>query len=188
MISSGTGPYTRPNSGVKCRESHPGQHRRSTPHKTPSQVGPANQPLAHAVSLSCTPTTMDLEGFEDENPFEQDIDHIQSESSSLSKVAIYEPSSPPPHLAHALSPSSPPHQPSFPSGEPHGGAAPQFKTDFCCARDRYLHNSDDFELTVGSHRQFALLYLSNWCERSPMPRRLAQGPVHRTLSTSFAQG
>lgn len=91
---------------------------------------------------------MDLEGFEDENPFEQDIDHIQSESSSLSKVAIYESSSPPSHTIRALSPSSAPHQTSFPSGEPHSAVAPQFKTDFCCARDRYLHNTDDFEVTI----------------------------------------
>ncbi|KAJ3550331.1 hypothetical protein NMY22_g536 [Coprinellus aureogranulatus] len=91
---------------------------------------------------------MDLEGFEDENPFEQDVDNIASESSSLSKVAIYEPSSPPPNPARAFSPTSAPHQRPFPPTDPHRGSAHQFKTDFCCARDRYLHSSDDFQIMI----------------------------------------
>ncbi|KAF5338617.1 hypothetical protein D9611_012815 [Ephemerocybe angulata] len=91
---------------------------------------------------------MDMEGFEDENPFEQDLDAIPSATSSMSKVAIYEPSSPPPHASSALSPSSPPHRAAFASTESHGAQASNYKTDFCCTRDRYLHTNDDIEIVI----------------------------------------
>ncbi|KAF8972655.1 hypothetical protein BDZ97DRAFT_1782088 [Flammula alnicola] len=78
-----------------------------------------------------------LDGFEEENPFEQDGDHIPSETSSTSKVALYEPPSPP-HPSRQLSPTSPNmNRPPFPS-----------LTDFCCARDRVLHNGDDIEILI----------------------------------------
>ncbi|KAJ2919453.1 hypothetical protein MD484_g897, partial [Candolleomyces efflorescens] len=83
-----------------------------------------------------------MEGFEDENPFEQDAEHIPSETSS---VAIFEPSSSPPPHSGAVSPTSPQHHQSFRGPEPQTHAASN-RTDFCCTRDRYLHANDDAEI------------------------------------------
>ena len=89
-----------------------------------------------------------LEGFEDENPFEQEGDHIASETSSTSKVALYEAPSPP-HPSRQLSPTSPnPSRPPFPSPGSHRQTQVNYKTDFCCTRDRVLHNGDDIEILV----------------------------------------
>ncbi|KJA15244.1 hypothetical protein HYPSUDRAFT_394888 [Hypholoma sublateritium FD-334 SS-4] len=89
-----------------------------------------------------------LEGFEDENPFEQEGDHIASETSSTSKVALYEAPSPP-HPSRQLSPTSPnPNRPPFPSPGSHRQPQVNYKTDFCCTRDRVLHNGDDIEILI----------------------------------------
>lgn len=89
-----------------------------------------------------------IEGFEDENPFEQEGDHIASETSSTSKVALYEAPSPP-HPTRQLSPTSPnPNRPPFPSPGSHRQTQVNYKTDFCCTRDRVLHNGDDIEILV----------------------------------------
>lgn len=99
---------------------------------------------------------MDMEGFEDGNPFEQDGDQIPSETSSMSKVAIYEPSSPPVHPSRALSPTSPSHPSSFGSAQGHTGPPANFRTDFCCTRDRYLHTNEDIEIVVSCNECCAL--------------------------------
>ncbi|KAF8998551.1 hypothetical protein BDQ17DRAFT_1361988 [Cyathus striatus] len=85
--------------------------------------------------------------FEDENPFEQDAEHIPSESSSTSQVAIYEPPSPPSHPSR-LSPTSPRLNRPFPSPGSHRQPQANYKVDFCCARDRYLHSGDDVEILI----------------------------------------
>ncbi|KAF8199132.1 hypothetical protein BJ912DRAFT_874345 [Pholiota molesta] len=89
-----------------------------------------------------------LEGFEEANPFEQDGDHITSETSSTSQVALYEPSSPP-QPSRQLSPTtSNTNRPPFPSPGSHRQPHVNYKTDFCCARDRVLHNGDDIEILI----------------------------------------
>lgn len=89
-----------------------------------------------------------LEGFEDENPFEQEGDHITSETSSTSQVALYEPPSPS-HPSRQLSPSSPStNRPPFPSQGSHRQSNTNYKTDFCCTRDRVLHSGEDVEILV----------------------------------------
>ncbi|KAF9524537.1 hypothetical protein CPB83DRAFT_861086 [Crepidotus variabilis] len=90
-----------------------------------------------------------LEDFEDENPFEQEGPNISSEASSTSQVAIYEPASPP-QLSQPLSPASQNvDRPPFPSAGSHRIPQANFKTDFCCSTDRYLHSGDDVEILVG---------------------------------------
>ena len=101
-----------------------------------------------------------MDTFEDENPFEQDGDHIPSETSSTSQVVLYEPSSPPSHTRQ-LSPVSP-HMngPPFPSTGSHKTQS-NFKTDFCCTRDRVLHSGEDLEILVrGHHNVSATLSLT----------------------------
>lgn len=89
-----------------------------------------------------------LDNFEEENPFEQDGDHIPSETSSTSKVALYEPPSPP-HPSFQLSPtSSNMTRPPFPSPGSHRPSNVNYKTDFCCTRDRVLHAGDDVEILI----------------------------------------
>ncbi|KAF9477767.1 hypothetical protein BDN70DRAFT_880780 [Pholiota conissans] len=89
-----------------------------------------------------------LEGFEEANPFEQDGEHITSETSSTSKVALYEPPSPP-QPSRQLSPTSPNmNRPPFPSPGSHRQPNVNYKTDFCCARDRVLHSGDDVEILI----------------------------------------
>ena len=93
-----------------------------------------------------------MDTFEDENPFEQDGDRISSETSSTSQVVLYdEPSSPPSHIRQ-LSPTSP-HmsRPPFPSSGSHKTQS-NFKTDFCCTRDRVLHSGEDIEILVREYR------------------------------------
>ncbi|KAH6916121.1 sorting nexin-41 [Coprinopsis sp. MPI-PUGE-AT-0042] len=90
---------------------------------------------------------MDMDGFEDANPFEHDAEIITSESSSISREAVYEEE--PPRLAHAESGStSTSDRPLFPSAGSHRQPPSQFKTDFCCSLDRYLHVNDDFEIRI----------------------------------------
>ncbi|TFK25591.1 hypothetical protein FA15DRAFT_668289 [Coprinopsis marcescibilis] len=90
---------------------------------------------------------MDMEGFEDENPFEQDIDRLSSEASSISKEAGFE--APPDH-----STSSDPNdhhnssRPPFPSLGSHKNAQSNQKTDFCCSQDRHLHQNEESEILI----------------------------------------
>ncbi|KIK07774.1 hypothetical protein K443DRAFT_86496 [Laccaria amethystina LaAM-08-1] len=100
---------------------------------------------------------MNMDGFEDENPFEQDAEHIPSETSSTSKVALYEPSSPPQHPSGQLSPSSPrTNRPPFPSSGSHRQPYSNYKTDYCCARDRVLHSGDDVEILITDAQKTSL--------------------------------
>ncbi len=83
-----------------------------------------------------------MDAFEDENPFE-DGNHLPSEESSTSQVALYEPPS------DQLSPTSPKSHP-HPSSSPGPQKSPQtnYKTDFCCGTDRALHSGEDVEILV----------------------------------------
>ncbi|KAF8899608.1 hypothetical protein CPB84DRAFT_1924292 [Gymnopilus junonius] len=88
-----------------------------------------------------------LDDFEDENPFDQDT--IPSETSSTSQVAIYEANSPPQHPSRQLSPTtSSMNRPPFPSPGSHRQPHANYKTDFCCARDRVLHSGEDVEILI----------------------------------------
>lgn len=89
-----------------------------------------------------------LNDFDDENPFEHEGHRVTSEESSTSRVAIYEPS--PPHRpAQALSSvTRNTNRPPFPSTGSHKSQSVNYKTDFCCASDRFLHSGDDFEILV----------------------------------------
>ncbi|KZT70721.1 hypothetical protein DAEQUDRAFT_724842 [Daedalea quercina L-15889] len=91
-----------------------------------------------------------MDGFEDENPFETEPERNHSDTSSSSRVAVSEPPSPLPPSTRAL--SSPPQSPSlrrptFPSQGSH--RQPQtFKSEFCCARDQWLHSGEDVEISI----------------------------------------
>ncbi|KAG6919002.1 hypothetical protein DXG01_010241 [Tephrocybe rancida] len=97
---------------------------------------------------------LSMDTFEDENPFDQDAEHISSETSSTSKVDLSAPSSPP-NPSRQLTPSSPLSRP-FPSPGSHKQPQATFKNDFCCVRDRYLHSGDDVEiLTAEAHHRYS---------------------------------
>jgi len=91
-----------------------------------------------------------MDGFEDENPFETEPERNHSDTSSSSRVAVSEPPSPLPNPSRPL--SSPPlspssRRPTFPSQGSH--RQPQtYKSDFCCARDQWLHSGEDVEILV----------------------------------------
>ncbi|TFK39408.1 hypothetical protein BDQ12DRAFT_712121 [Crucibulum laeve] len=97
-----------------------------------------------------------MDTFEDENPFDQDGDNITSETSSTSQVALYEPPSPPPHPSRQLSPSSPNLNRPFPSPGSHRQQQVNYKTDFCCTRDRVLHSGDDVEILITDAQKTSL--------------------------------
>lgn len=84
-----------------------------------------------------------MDTFEDDNPFENDIDRVSSETSSTSKVNISAPSSPPPNTALL-------HSPNKPFSSPGTQRQPQqsYRSDFCCYRDRWLHSGEDAEILV----------------------------------------
>lgn len=105
-----------------------------------------NAPYAtwDVVFKTQSPTEMDT--FEDDNPFENDIERVPSETSSTSKVNISAPSSPPPNPARLLSPHKP-----FPSPPAQRQPQQTYKSDFCCYRDRWLHSGDDAEVLVRPH-------------------------------------
>ncbi|KAF5316380.1 hypothetical protein D9619_006124 [Psilocybe cf. subviscida] len=89
-----------------------------------------------------------MEGFEDENPFEHEGNHITSETSSTSQVGLYDPPSPS-HPSRQLSPTTPSsNRPPFPSPGSHRQPMANYKTDFCCTRDRVLHSGDDVEILI----------------------------------------
>lgn len=83
-----------------------------------------------------------MDTFEDENPFEIE----PSESSSTSKLS--EPSSPPVNISRQLSPTAPQFNRPFPSPGSHRQPQSNFKTDFCCTRDRVLHSGEDVEILI----------------------------------------
>ena len=91
-----------------------------------------------------------MEAFEDENPFESEPERLQSPDSSSSRVDISGVSSP--ELASQPSrltspPTSPSRRNTFPSSGSH--RQPQaHKSDFCCARDHWLHSGEDVEILV----------------------------------------
>ena len=139
------------------------------------------------VDTANTANTMDT--FEDENPFEQDGERISSETSSTSQVVLYEPSTPPSHPSRQLSPASPHmNRPPFPSAGSHRPAQSNFKTDFCCTRDRVLHSGEDVEIlvrgyhNVGTTPSLTLAYI-----RLRTHRKLLSMLVRRTSRTSLEQ-
>ena len=90
-----------------------------------------------------------MDPYETENPFEEETDRIQSEEDSSYRVNLSAPSSPPAQSSRI--PSSPPlgsaSRPTFPSLGSH--RKPQeYKNDYCCARDQWLHSGEDAEITV----------------------------------------
>ncbi|KAI0726744.1 hypothetical protein C8Q72DRAFT_844338 [Fomitopsis betulina] len=90
-------------------------------------------------------------GFEDENPFDTELERNHSDTSSSSRVAVSEPPSPLPPMHRAL--SSPPQSPSlrrptFPSQGSHKQPQTSFKSEFCCARDQWLHSGEDVEILI----------------------------------------
>ncbi|EIW79176.1 hypothetical protein CONPUDRAFT_83461 [Coniophora puteana RWD-64-598 SS2] len=88
-----------------------------------------------------------MDGFEDDNPFEVDVDRMSSATSSTSKVNISAPSSPPANHSRVASPTSA--TPSRPFPSPGTQKQPQqTKTDFCCQRDRWLHSGEDNEIQI----------------------------------------
>lgn len=92
-----------------------------------------------------------MDTFEDDNPFENDIDRVSSETSSTSKVNISAPSSPPSNPAQLLSPNK-----QSPSHASQRQPPQTFKGDFCCYRDRWLHSGEDAEILVCVRVVFAL--------------------------------
>ncbi|KAI0763744.1 hypothetical protein BD413DRAFT_483405 [Trametes elegans] len=96
-----------------------------------------------------------MDAFEDENPFESEPGRLQSPDSSSSRVDLSGPgalSSPPVSAQQPPRAVSPPTSPgarrnAFPSPGSH--RQPQaFKSDFCCARDRWLHSGEDVEILI----------------------------------------
>ncbi|KAJ8094667.1 Sorting nexin, cytoplasm-to-vacuole targeting pathway/endosomal sorting [Marasmius tenuissimus] len=83
-----------------------------------------------------------MEGFDDENPFE----NVSSQSSSTAQLDVSEPSSPPSNPAQQLSPKSPSRP--FPSHGSHRQAKDNPKTEFCCGRDRALHSGEEIEILI----------------------------------------
>ncbi|KAJ3878928.1 hypothetical protein F5051DRAFT_404432 [Lentinula edodes] len=90
-----------------------------------------------------------MEAFDDENPFDTESDRIPSETSSTSKVDISEPPSPSFNPSRQLSSEITSPERTFPSqGPPRQPQRSNFKSDFCCARDRILHSGDDVEILI----------------------------------------
>ncbi|KAF9258901.1 PX-domain-containing protein [Marasmius fiardii PR-910] len=85
-----------------------------------------------------------MEGFDDENPFET----VSSQSSSTAQIDVSEPPTPPLNPTNQLSPSaSSPSRP-FPSHGSHRQPQSNFKTEFCCGRDRALHSGEEIEILI----------------------------------------
>lgn len=94
-----------------------------------------------------------MEAFEDENPFETEGGHLHSEPSSPANVNLSEPSSPPTNVFSGVLSSQPGSpsvsKPAFPSPGSHRLPQP-YKSDYCCARDHWLHSGENIEITVRS--------------------------------------
>ncbi|KAF9045711.1 hypothetical protein BDZ89DRAFT_1089594 [Hymenopellis radicata] len=87
-----------------------------------------------------------MDTFDDENPFDTEVDRAPSEASSTSKVDISEPPSPHPNTSLGFGPAGLTNDSGYPtSSRP---TQPNFKVDFCCARDRVLHSGDDVEIMI----------------------------------------
>ncbi|KAG6335803.1 hypothetical protein ID866_3281 [Astraeus odoratus] len=89
-----------------------------------------------------------MEAFEDDNPFENDVDRLSSETSSTSKVNISAPASPPSNTARHTSPTTNHPTRPLPSPGTSKQSHPLYKSDFCCNRDRWLHSGDDVEIVI----------------------------------------
>ncbi|KAJ4473700.1 hypothetical protein J3R30DRAFT_3296221 [Lentinula aciculospora] len=89
-----------------------------------------------------------MEAFDDENPFDTESDRIPSSTSSTTKVDISEPPSPPFNPSRQLSLETTNPERPFPSQGTHRPQHPNFKSDFCCARDRILHSGEDIEILI----------------------------------------
>lgn len=96
-----------------------------------------------------------MDTFEDDNPFENDVERVPSETSSTTRVNISAPSSPPSSSARLLSPNKP-----FSSPATQRQPQQTFKSDFCCYRDRWLHSGEDAEILVRVHLASVLPYRS----------------------------
>lgn len=101
-----------------------------------------------------------MDPYEDENPFDMESDRIHSEDSSAHRVQLSEPPTPP-APERTLSPtSSTPGatKPAFPSSGSH--RQPQaYKSDFCCARDQWLHSGEDVEILVSNRVEKMEIYV-----------------------------
>ena len=120
--------------------------------------------LSWSTALAAT-----MADFDDHNPFQTDLDAARSDSESPDNNNVdlsSEPSTPPAHPARI--PASPPVSPgtnrvfSSPPSSAQKQASfrapqPAFKSEFCCARDRWLHSGEDVEIQVRS-----LEFLSNY--------------------------
>ncbi|KAJ3994937.1 hypothetical protein F5050DRAFT_1770750 [Lentinula boryana] len=90
-----------------------------------------------------------MEASDDENPFDTESDRIQSEASSTSRLDISSPPSPPFNPSRQLSSEITNSERPFPAQEPRRQSQqPNFKSDFCCARDRILHSGEDIEILI----------------------------------------
>ncbi|KAJ3745478.1 hypothetical protein DFH05DRAFT_1396229 [Lentinula detonsa] len=90
-----------------------------------------------------------MEASDDENPFDTESDRIQSEASSTSRVDISNPPSPPFNPSRQLSSETTNSERPFPAQAPRRQSQQlNFKSDFCCARDRILHSGEDIEILI----------------------------------------
>lgn len=97
-----------------------------------------------------------MSDFEDHNPFRADNDDVHSEPETNSNVDLSsEPDTPPAHPSRILAspPTSPGVNREFSPAQILKPASfrppPQvYKSDFCCARDRWLHSGEDVEIQV----------------------------------------
>ncbi|KAJ8591806.1 hypothetical protein M405DRAFT_788418 [Rhizopogon salebrosus TDB-379] len=96
-----------------------------------------------------------MDNFEDENPFETDADRVHSETSSTSRVNISAPSSPP-HSSRLVSPTSPTLSRPFPSPGTNRHPQTTYKSDYCCARDQWLHSGEDLEILITDAQKTSL--------------------------------
>ncbi|KAG9312889.1 hypothetical protein JVU11DRAFT_6322 [Chiua virens] len=92
-----------------------------------------------------------MDAFDDDNPFENDMERVPSETSSTSKVNISAPSSPPPNTAQLLAPSKP-----YPTAATQRQPQQSYKSDFCCYRDRWLHSGEDAEILITDAQKTSL--------------------------------
>lgn len=113
-------------------------------------MSPFSEPQLRSVPLVSS-VRQTMETFEDENPFEAEGVHLHSETSSPANVNLSEPSSPPTNAYNGVlspQPGSPSvSKPTFPSPGSHRLPQP-YKSDYCCARDHWLHSGEDVEIHV----------------------------------------
>ncbi|KAF5355324.1 hypothetical protein D9758_006030 [Tetrapyrgos nigripes] len=89
-----------------------------------------------------------MEAFDDENPFDTGVERTPSEDSMGVRVDISEPSSPPFPASKQLSPVQSTQTRPFPSPGSHKQPQANFKSDFCCTRDRVLHSGEEIEILI----------------------------------------